>query len=83
MAKKKAEPIKPRAVITKGVKSRGNRKLTDEQVINIVERQRAGERQADLAREHNVTSATVSSIMCGKTYVWLTGIGVETLQRAA
>lgn len=69
-------PLKP-----KGLPSRGMRKLTDAQVLSIVSRYRAGGiTQTKLANEHGVSQANVSAILRGRSYVWLTKIGVEQPQ---
>lgn len=78
---KKAKSIEAAPSVAK---SRGKRKLTDEQVIDIVTRYQAGAKQAHLAKEHGVTSPTISSIVHGRTYVWLTGISADVkMKRAA
>lgn len=55
-------------------KSRGKRKLSDQQVIEIVEKFKQGLKRSVLAREYGVAHGSVSSIVYGKTYRWLTGI---------
>lgn len=79
--KKKAEVAtaevkakKPRST-PKGGKSRGKRVLSNEQVLAIVAGFNAGAKMSVLARENSVTHPTVSAIIKGRTYVWLTGIG--------
>ncbi len=56
-------------------KSRGKRKLTDEQVLNIVASYVP--RKVTLksfAEKYGVSLATISSIVKGRSYSWLTGI---------
>jgi hypothetical protein len=75
-AKKTQAPAKPKAA-PKGGKSRGKRKLTDAQVLEIVERYNDnGVKAAQLAREYGVSHPTISAIVKGRTYVWLTKIGM-------
>jgi hypothetical protein len=74
--KPKAEGA-PKKAAPKGGKSRGKRKLTNEQVLAIVARVAAGEKAAHLAKEYGVSHPSVSAILNGRTYVWLTGIGVS------
>jgi hypothetical protein len=67
----------------KGLKSRGRRRLTDAQVLSIVERYRAGGvTQKELGGEHGVTQVCINAILKGRSYVWLTGIGVEKPKKA-
>jgi hypothetical protein len=46
--------------------------LTAEQALGIYNRLKAGERGADLAREHGVSQACISSIKVGGTLSWIT-----------
>lgn len=63
---------------SKGGKSRGKRKLTDAQVVAIVSAYQAGgNTMTKLAAEYGVSPPTVSAIVNGRTYVWLTGIGAK------
>lgn len=48
------------------------RKLTIEQVQDIRQRLRAGERGVDLAREYGVGQSCISAIKTGRTYAWAT-----------
>lgn len=58
--------------------SRGQRKLTNEQVEAIVKRYRAGEAfQHDLGKEYGVTAQAISAIFRGISYSWLTRIGID------
>ncbi len=71
-----------------GGKSRGKRKLTDAQVLDIVSQHRAGGvTMKALAAQFSVATPTISAILNGRTYVWLTGIGAtpaaEDLAEAA
>ena len=77
-----------------GGKSRGKRKLTNEQVLDIVSQHSAGKAEGQtrvtmkaLAAQFGVATPTVSAILNGRTYVWLTGIGAapvsEDLAEAA
>jgi hypothetical protein len=67
----------------KGMPSRGRRKLTDEQVLAIVSRYRAGGvTQKDLATDNGVSQVNISAILNGRTYVWLTRIGLDDEQPA-
>lgn len=62
----------------KGGKSRGKRKLTDDQVFAIVAAYQAGGvTMTNLGKQFEVSAPTVSSIVNGRTYVWLTKIGLE------
>jgi predicted DNA binding protein len=84
--KKKAENGEAKAPrkASKGGKSRGKRKLTDAQVLAIVAAYQAGGiTMTALAAEYGVSAPTVSSIVNGRTYVWLTRIGLEALAEAA
>lgn len=88
MAKKKdSAGQSTRAKIQTGIKSRGKRKLTDAQVLSIVAKYGVGDvTMKTLAAENSVTTATISAIIHGRTYIWLTGIGraqTEDLQQAA
>ena len=83
MARPKKDTAAPKTAKPKGDKSRGKRKLTDAQVLAIVSRYNSNEKQAHLAKEYGVTSPTVSAIVHGRTYVWLTGIGAEKMKQAA
>lgn len=81
MARKKnaenGEAKQPRKA-SKGGKSRGKRKLTDAQVVAIVSAYQAGgNTMTKLAAEYGVSAPTVSAIVNGRTYVWLTGIGAK------
>jgi len=61
----------------RGGKSRGKRKLTDDQVLAIVAAYRAGGvTMTSLAKQFEVATPTISSIVNGRTYVWLTKIGL-------
>jgi DNA-binding MarR family transcriptional regulator len=61
-----------------GIGTRGRRKLTNEQVLSIVNRYDCGGiSQAALSREYQVTPATISAILRGLSYVWLTRIGFD------
>lgn len=63
--------------VAKGGKSRGKRKLTDDQVLAIVAAYSAGGvTMTNLAKQFEVSAPTVSSIVGGRTYVWLTKIGL-------
>lgn len=78
MAKKKKADIvaTPKAA----PKSRGKRKLADEQVAYIASAYKGrgkGPTMAALAAEYGIATGTVSAILKGRTYAWLTGIGVE------
>lgn len=78
-AKKTAE-TKTAAAKTGPAKSRGPRKLNDTQVQNIVATYKGrgkGPSMKAVAEQFSVSIGTVSSIIRGKTYAWLTGIGVE------
>lgn len=69
---------KPARKASKGGKSRGKRKLTDAQVVAIVAAYQAGGvTMTALAVEHGVSTPTVSAIVNGRTYTWLTGIGAK------
>jgi uncharacterized membrane protein len=59
-----------------GGKSRGKRKLTDAQVLDIVRLSAGGMTQVNLAKDFGVSTPTISSIVRGRTYGWLTGIAV-------
>lgn len=62
----------------KGGKSRGKRKLTDEQVLAIVTTYTAGGiTMTNLAKLYEISAPTVSSIVNGRTYSWLTRIGLD------
>lgn len=78
---------KMKKLMIKNVRSRGKRKLTDAQVLEIVERYRAGGiTQSKLGAEYGIKGPSVAAIMTGKSYAWLTRIGVEDpapLARAA
>jgi hypothetical protein len=50
------------------------RKLDDATVLAIVDRCRKGANQAHVGREFGVSQATVSGIVCGRTYKDVTGI---------
>lgn len=50
-----------------------NRKLTEEQVLDIYERANAGEHQGDIAAEYDVSRGTVSEIKHGKRWTHVTG----------
>lgn len=83
MARKKnaenGEAKQPRKA-SKGGKSRGKRKLTDSQVLAIVAAYNSGDKSntmTKLATEYGVSPPTVSAIVNGRTYVWLTGIGAK------
>lgn len=59
-----------------GGKSRGKRKLTDEQVLAIVAAYKAGGvTMTNLGKQFEVAAPTISSIVNGRTYGWLTKIG--------
>jgi hypothetical protein len=57
-----------------------NAKLTDSDVVNIIARLRAGERQRHLAREYGVSHTTIYEIQCNKRW---THIPRDTEGRAA
>lgn len=60
-----------------GGKSRGKRKLTDDQVLAIVAAYKAGGvTMTNLGKQFEVAAPTISSIVNGRTYGWLTGIGL-------
>ncbi len=61
--------------VSKGGKSRGKRKLTNAQVLEIVARSGNGEKPSKLAKEYGVSHPSISAILKGRTYVWLTKIG--------
>ncbi len=63
-------------------KSRGKRKLTDAQVLDIVKRYTEGVKRGALATAYGVAHGTVTAIVNGKTYSWLTGIGGPKLAAA-
>jgi len=72
--------------VAKGGKSRGKRKLTDDQVLAIVAAYGGGNNgktMAAIAAEYGVANPTISSIVNGRTYSWLTKIGLEPLAEAA
>ena len=79
------KPRKAKKVVTdkSQVKSRGVRKLSDAQVLDIVARWRNGAKQSHLAKEYGVANPSIAAIVHGRTYVWLTGIGVEEIRQAA
>ena len=52
-------------------------KLTEEQVLEIVEHYEAGELQRDIARNYGVSRGTVSFIVTGRTWSDVTGIEYE------
>lgn len=84
MAKKaKAESAAPKTKAPKGGKSRGARKLTDAQVLSIVGAFNSGVTMAQLARDNTVSHGTISAIVKGRTYVWLTGIGQSAEMKKA
>lgn len=74
-----AKKREPRAVAPK---SRGKRKLTDAQVREIVASRNANTKMVEIAAHFAVTVSTISSIVNGRTYAWLTGIGVAPQQTA-
>jgi hypothetical protein len=59
-------------------KSRGKRKLVDEQVMAIVSlykgRGKGNPTMKDIAAQFSVSIGTISAIVAGRTYAWLTGI---------
>ena len=84
MAKKaKTVSAAPKSKAPKGGKSRGARKLTNEQVLSIVSAHGSGVKMAELARIHGVSNGTISAIVKGRTYVWLTGIGLDVEMKKA
>lgn len=46
----------------------GNRKLTEAQVVEIREAHAAGRSQSQLARDHGMTQAAISSVVLGRSY---------------
>lgn len=72
-AKKKAKKVEPKRDRTpKGQNSRGARKFTDDQVIGIYTRYKAGGiTYKSLAEEFGVTSTAIGAIIRGESYVWL------------
>jgi len=62
---------------SKGGKSRGKRKLTDDQVLAIVAIYNGGGvTMKSLGIQFEVATPTISSIVNGRTYAWLTKIGL-------
>lgn len=49
-------------------------KLSENQVLEIVSRYRAGERQSDLAKEFKINDSAIHKIMHGERWSYLTGI---------
>jgi len=65
-------------------KSRGARKLTNNQILEIVAIYRETHAtQKKISKHYNVSQVTISNILRGRTYAWLTGIGREQLANAA
>jgi hypothetical protein len=61
-----------------GLGSRGRRKLTDAHVLQIVRRYQAGSTShRKLASEYGVTAPAIAAILCGRSYAWLTRIGLD------
>lgn len=62
--------------MTGPVGRRGNyrRKLTDDQVLEILARSRDGETDASIADDYPVSARTVMNIRTGRTHRWLTGV---------
>jgi hypothetical protein len=65
------------------IRGRLTRKLTDAQVMEIIELRESGLTLAKLAKQFGVSSTTISSIVRGKTYSWLTGVGLDQERKAA
>lgn len=82
-APKKTRKAKKVVTDRSQIKSRGVRKLDDSQVLDIVARWTKGAKQSHLAKEYGVANPTISAIVHGRTYVWLTGIGLEEVRQAA
>ena len=78
MPRKKAVPNGEEKKVRKpaqGGKSRGKRKLTDDQVLAIVAAYNAGGvTMTNLGKQFEVSAPTISSIVNGRTYAWLTKI---------
>jgi hypothetical protein len=87
MPKAKKNGAASDAVVTmKPSKSRGKRKLSDDQVLAIVSAylgRGKGPTMKAIAEDYDVTVGTVSAILRGRTYVWLTNIGFAPLAAAA
>jgi hypothetical protein len=80
MAARGRKPVNP-PIKPKGLPSRGKRKLTDAQVLAIVHRYRAGGiSQKQLGADFGVSQVNISAIVNGRSYVWLTRIGLEQEQ---
>lgn len=68
-----AEPLNiPRKKDNYRISNRKN--LTDQNVLDIVNLYNSGIYQYDIAKMFNITQASISSIISGKTYSYLTGI---------
>lgn len=71
MAKKKAPAVA-------SGKSRGKRKLTNDQVLAVVGlykgRGKGNPTMREVAAQFSVSIGTISAIIAGRTYTWLTGI---------
>lgn len=65
---------------TQGEKS-GMSKLTEEQVLEIVELVRSGKMQKKIAKDYGVTQSTVSRIWLGKSWAHLTKIPKREVRR--
>jgi hypothetical protein len=67
--------------VAKGRQVRGvahwSARLTESQVLDIVSRATAGERQVDLATEFSVGRTAINHIVVGRTWSSVTGRGVE------
>lgn len=70
---RKAKQAAPRVAVSK---SRGKRKLLDQQVLDIVSARATGAKMTKLAADFAVSVSTISSIINGRTYAWLTKIGL-------
>lgn len=61
-----------------GIGSRGRRKLTDEQVLEIVFRYQAGGvTYKQLGAEYGVKGCSIGAIFFGRSYAWLTGFNCK------
>lgn len=63
------------SIESKGASStnRPNRILSSADVLSILDRHAAGEKPGALAKEHGVLPSTISNILSGVTWSWLTG----------
>lgn len=83
MAKKRAGEAATKVAGVNG--SRGKRKLTDEQVLELVASYKPRSVTLKmLAAQYGISVGSVHAIIKGRSYAWLTGIGVaEAIQEAA